>query len=273
VKGIAIQAAIFDGNVAPGLFPDPSPKASASNEFNRHGTHWALRPAEGALIAAEISYRFNQPPEEELSATRTSADARLPGHPVAPASPQRGLAGSYKAGILVHTDEFSDVYDVALLGLRSTLAPSIPRDRGKNYGIYVNIEQEIWRERGSETNGLGAFAHAAWMPNDRNQIEFSIEGGLHYRGPFRGRDDDAIGLGLAFLKISDRVASAVRDSNRADRASQRVPDYEATMELVYRYQVEPWFSIQPHLQYVIHPGGTNERDNALIIGIRSNVTF
>ena len=78
-KGFAIQAAVFDGNVAPGLTPDRSPNAAVSTEFNRHGTHWALRPDEGALFVGEISYRCNQVTEEELSATRTSADARAPG--------------------------------------------------------------------------------------------------------------------------------------------------------------------------------------------------
>jgi porin len=63
IEGFAVQAAAFDGNVAPGLTTDPSPNAAVSTEFNRHGTHWALRPDEGALLVGEISYRFNQPPK------------------------------------------------------------------------------------------------------------------------------------------------------------------------------------------------------------------
>ena len=94
-KGFAIQAAVFDGNVAPGLTPDHSPDAAISTEFNRHGTHWALRPDEGALFVVEMSYRFNQVPEEELSATHTTADARPLGAPAAPVVPKRGFAGSY----------------------------------------------------------------------------------------------------------------------------------------------------------------------------------
>jgi len=38
-------------------------------------------------------------------------------------------------------------------------APSVARDRGQDYAIYVNVEQELWREPGSESQGLGAFAH------------------------------------------------------------------------------------------------------------------
>ena len=273
IKGFAIQAAVFDGNVAPGLTPDPSPDAAASTEFNRHGTHWALRRDEGALFVGEISYRFNQVPEEELSATRTTADDRPLGAPAAPVVPKRGLAGSYEAGFLYHTDGFADIYDVTLADLGSSLAPAKARDRGANYAIYVNIEQEVWREPGGEDQGLGAFAHAVWMPPNRNYLEFSIEGGLHYHGAIPGRDHDALGLGVAFIRISDHVADAVNATNQRDHTSNSQPDFEATIELVYRYQVAPWFSIQPHAQYVIQPGGTKDIDNALILGVRTNIEF
>jgi porin len=273
IDGFSIQAAVFDGNVAPGLTPDPSPNAAVSTEFNRHGRHWALRPDEGALFVGEISYRFNPPPEEELSATRTTADARPLGAPADPVNPQRGLAGSYEAGFLYHTDGFADIYNAALTDLGSSLAPPTARDRGANYAIYLNIEQEIWREPGTEDGGLGAFAHAVWMPPNRNYLEFSIEGGLYYHGLIPSRDRDALGLGVAYIRISDQVADAVNAANRQDRTACRRPDFEATLELVYRYQVAPWFSIQPHAQYVIQPGGTEEIDNALILGIRTNIAF
>lgn len=273
IKGFAIQAAVFDGNVAPGLTPDHSPDAAISTEVNRHGTHWALRPDEGALYAGEISYRFNQPPEEELSATRTTADERPLGAPAAAVMPTRGLAGSYEAGFLFHTDEFADIYDVTLSDLASSLASGTARNRSANYAIYVNIEQEAWREPGSETQGLGVFGHAAWMPSNRNYIEFSIEGGLYYRGAIPGRDEDALGLGIAYVRVSDRVAAAVHETNQQDGTANSQPDFEAAIELVYRYQIAPWFSIQPHAQYVIQPGGTNDNDNALILGMRTNIAF
>jgi len=272
VQGISMQAAIFDGNVAPGLTPDHSPNAAPSTEFNRHGTDWALRPDEGALLVGEVSYRFNQVTQEEASATRTTADSRRRGDG-GMGIPERGLAGSYEAGVLYHTDAFADIYDETLLDLDSSVAPTVARDRGANYAIYLNIEQEIWREPGTEMQGLGLFGHVAWMPPDRNFVTVSFEGGLHYLGAIPGRDRDALGLGVAYVGISDRVSAAVRDTNHRDQTSHREPDFEATIELVYRYQVAPWCSIQPHAQYVVQPGGTSERDNALILGLRTNITF
>jgi porin len=275
IEGLYVQAAVFDGNPAPGLTPDRSPDAAVSNEFNRHGTGWALRTAEGALLSAEVGYRFNALEDAaEASATRTAADARTRARgDVATTALARGLAGSYKVGFLYHTDSFADIYDVTLADLASSLAPPKSRNGGSNCAIYVSAEQEGWREPGTADQGLGVFGHAAWMPRNRNFLEFSFEGGLHYRGAIPGRDKDALGLGIAFVSISDRVAAAVQAANKADGTFHTRPDFEATIELVYRYQAAAWFSIQPHAQYVIQPGGTKDLGNALIIGLRTNVAF
>ena len=272
-EGFVIQAAVYDGNGAPGMLPDPSPNAAPSNEFNHHGTEWALRPDEGALIATEISYRCNQPPEEERSTANTGADDQSSGKSTAAEKPARGRAGSYKVGFLYHTDDFADIHDVTLAKLGSSLARAGPRSRGADYAIYASIEEELWREPQSETQGLGAFAQVTWMPPDRNLVELSIESGLNYLGAIPGRDKDALGLGIAYLKISDQVADAVREVNRHDRMSLREPEYEATLELVYRCQVAPWLSIQPHAQYIIQPGGTREHENAVILGVRVTMAF
>ncbi len=272
-KSLTMQAAVFDGNVAPGLTRDHSANAAVSMEFNRHGTDWAFRSNEGAMFAGEIGYRFNQAPEEEASATHTTADARPLGMPAAPILPKRGLAGCYKAGFLWHTDDFADIFDTTLSGLGSSLAPATMRDCGANYAIYAGFEQELWREEGSETQGLGVFGRVVWMPPDRNYVAFSVEGGLHWGGAIPGREMDALGLGFAFMKISDHVASAVRAANLRDGTANSVPDFEATVELVYRYQAAPWLSIQPHAQYVIQPGGIKDRGDALIIGVRTNIAF
>ncbi|HEY5706996.1 MAG TPA: carbohydrate porin [Terrimicrobiaceae bacterium] len=51
------------------------------------------------------------------------------------------------------------------------------------------------------------------------------------------------------------------------------PDYEIVIEATYRAQITPWLVLQPDLQYIIHPGGTRDYGNALILGGRVAVTF
>lgn len=266
----SIQAAVFDGNPAPGRLGDRTPGSIHAFETNPHGVSWAVRRSEGLLVAGEISYRVNRVPAEELSPTRTTADDRPPGEPAVPARPSTGLASSYEAGAILHTDRFADVYGHALVDLGSVLAPGAPENRGRNFGFYLNLEQEVWREPGTESQGLGLFAHGIWMPPDRNPVMYSVEGGLHYRGALPGRDDDAIGMGVAVLRVSPDVADAVRAANLADGAGRSVPGHELTLEWVYRWQVSRWLWIQPHVQYVFQPGGTRDVGNALVVGIRLN---
>jgi porin len=65
----------------------------------------------------------------------------------------------------------------------------------------------------------------------------------------------------------------VENANRADATSHSLPDFETTIEFVYRYKSAKWLSIQPHAQYVIQPGGTKDIANALILGVRINIAF
>ena len=83
-------------------------------------------------------------------------------------------------------------------------------------------------------------------------------------------------LGAAFGNIS-------ADAARADRLAgppTPVRDYEALIELSYKAAVIPGWSVQPDLQYVIHPGGNVENPNgsgvipnALVLGLRSTLKF
>lgn len=45
------------------------------------------------------------------------------------------------------------------------------------------------------------------------------------------------------------------------------------IELSYQCQVTPWLIVQPDVQYIINPGGTQDLDNALVVGGRASVTF
>jgi porin len=47
---------------------------------------------------------------------------------------------------------------------------------------------------------------------------------------------------------------------------------ETTVELAYLAQVGPWVAVQPDVQYVLHPRGTRETRNALVLGLRLAVS-
>ena len=84
---------------------------------------------------------------------------------------------------------------------------------------------------------------------------------------------DQLGLGFAFLDVSDRIADATRAANRRDATHFTKPDYEATIELTYQFQLTPWCVVQPDAQWIIHPGGSRAIDDALVIGLRTAIAF
>jgi len=52
-----------------------------------------------------------------------------------------------------------------------------------------------------------------------------------------------------------------------------VADYEGVIEASYRAQLTAWWTLQPDIQYVIHPGGSSEHDNALVFILMTSLRF
>jgi porin len=113
-------------------------------------------------------------------------------------------------------------------------------------------------------------------PSDRNFIPFYADAGIGFRAPFVSRPDDVATLGAAFGNIS-------ADAARADRLAgppTPVRDHEAVIELSYKAAIVPGWSVQPDLQYIIHPGGNVAHPNrpgtipnALVLGLRTTLAF
>jgi porin len=257
---------VYDGNPAPGVFPDPSPNAAPSNEFNRHGTHWALRSDEGVFLIAETNFHFNDPPDPNAPPA-PAGDAKKAVKTV------RGLATSVKIGAAYHTDTFSDAYDAGLIGLHFTGQPARARARGGDWAVNALWDQELYRTPGTETQGLSGFLHATYMPPDRNAYDFSAEAGLIYTGLLPGRASDMLGLGYNLIHSGAANAAATRDANRFDGTHLAIPDYEQAIELTYNAHVRPGVWVQPDVQLVVHPGASSAHGSALVIGLRTTITF
>jgi porin len=330
-RAVLFQFGAFDGNPASGVLRDPSPRSPRSEDFNKHGTDWALRSSEGALLIAEAGFTFNQL-DEDAEEDEGSGDEEKEVKEIA--RPARGLAGTYRLGMIHHTDRFSDVHDATLSDAGIPLRDGRPRTVHGNTALYVTVDQEIWREPGSENEGLSVFGRAAFAARRQSRIDASWEAGLHYLGLLPGRPLDQLALGFGFTQVNSRVADATREADRAlsrrsapeaernlrraerdlaavdrdpddpqgtqqaideaiddvgiarvdlreaqqedrlNRASRSgIPDYEAVVELTYRAQLTPWFALQPDVQWVIHPGATGTLDDALVLGLRAQVSF
>lgn len=228
-----VQAAVYDGN------PDTGDS----------GTDIALSSSEGALLYFETGLRSN-----------AGQDAT-------------GLPGSLKLGGWYHTDDFYDVGTTirSLVGLAAA-----PTSHEGNYGFYLLAEQMLFREGDAKDpakQGLVAFGRLAAAPSDRNLAQFGVDGGVVYRGLIPGRDYDTLGLAASYLRISDDIRDAQRAVNRVAPGAFVVADYEAVVELSYKLQLAAWWTLQPSLQYVMHPGGSGAIENAWALGVQTTLRF
>ncbi|MEK6346734.1 MAG: carbohydrate porin [Burkholderia sp.] len=97
---------------------------------------------------------------------------------------------------------------------------------------------------------------------------------LDYAGPFH-RPHDRVGIGFAATHSSSRAAQyqAAYNALHPDDATAVGRGYETTYEVFYAWQVVPSVSLQPDLQYIVHPGGTSKNANAVVAGLKTTVAF
>lgn len=210
-----------------GLFDGDSFDSPAGDPAaHPHGTHFQLNADQGMLALAEAGYAWNQ------SATNGA------------------LSGQLKVGAWFHTADFPDHSDPT-------------RFHDHNFGAYIAIEQQLWREaEDAGSQGLEFFFRVGGSPEDRSTFAFTLDTGLSYTGLIPGRDKDKTTIGFVHAEISDQPGEFNAFSH-----------YEQVLEVSYEFVLRPWWSVQPDLQWIHHPTGGQDVDDALLLGLRTAISF
>jgi porin len=248
---LSLLAAVFNGDPA-----GPGPGSPQSRDPS--GT--AFRVNDDAFAIAEAAYAINQ------------------------AKDATGLPGTYKIGGWYHSGRFADQrFDSAGRSLADPGSSGIPALHRGDYGFYAVMDQMAWRSPGTEDRGLGVFLRLSGSPSDRNQVAFYADGGINCKGLLPERGADVLGLGLAYARIGDAARGLDLDTRFFSGSSRPVRDYEMAIELTYRAQVTPWWTVQPDLQVILHPGGhvpdptgpsgTRPIRDAVVAGVRTTIAF
>ena len=119
----------------------------------------------------------------------------------------------------------------------------------------------------SSAKGLNSFAQIGFDPQEVSVNSFFSSVGLVYTGLIPTRDADKLGASFAYAQMSNYL----RD--KAGVAGVPGASFEAVAELTYSIRLAPAIAIQPDLQYILHPGGTQQYGNALVVGARVVVDF
>jgi porin len=111
------------------------------------------------------------------------------------------------------------------------------------------------------------FLRSGGAPSNTNFVDWYIDSGFNFTGFIPGRDSDVAGLAVARSHVSDQFsASQVAQGNPLSTA-------ETVIEATYRFQLAPWWQLQPDFQYIITPSGVEGSHNATVLGLRTVVNF
>jgi porin len=123
-------------------------------------------------------------------------------------------------------------------------------------GIYFTADQGLWE---SGPRRLAFFAQGGWGEADRSVVGSYYGAGLTFSAPFSSRPDDIVGLGVAHAEIGEL--------ERRDGFA----DSETVIEFFYRLPVLGWMTLNPDIQWVHRPGGTD--GNTFVAGLRVATVF
>lgn len=251
---LLFRAAVYNGDpVGASCVGDPQ-------KCNRNGVNFRMR--DSAFVIAEGEY-----------------DYALPF--------MGGLVGHARLGAWNHFGRFADKYlDVVDGPLASPASIGMPLQHRGNRGVYFTADQQVWRpgaEKEDADKGVFVYGRIAFAPQDRNQISFYFDGGVNFVGLVPGRPQDQFGFMGVYARTSWSVHEADVATNFFTGAFAPLHDFEALLQATYQIQVTPGWSLQPNIQYVIHPGAhavdptdplnMRAERNALVLGLRSSLKF
>jgi porin len=128
-------------------------------------------------------------------------------------------------------------------------------------GYYLQGDLMLWSEGRTRTpQGLAGWIQLGMSDADLSAYHRHLGLGAIWRGPIPSRDRDAIGLSHSWLQTS-RVAGAPTDAD------------ERVLELFYAFEAAGWLTLQPDIQWFVHPGGRSDRSDFIVGSLRGVVVF
>jgi porin len=148
-----------------------------------------------------------------------------------------------------------------------------PGQRAGNFAVYGLADVPLWKSASLTGRGVSGFARITLSPSDRNPVDLYLDGGVSLSAPFRSRPGDMVGIALAYARLSPRLLAG-------DGAADLLPRAEWVADASYRLALGTRLSIQPNLQYVVHPAASAltvppgpRTPDALVLGLRTSATF
>lgn len=158
-----------------------------------------------------------------------------------------GLPGVYQVGGFYDTSEFTAFDGSTVDG---------------NWNVWFTIDQALMMQKNGTDTLLGAsFRMVPGPANNRNPINWGLQGAVVVYGEPWGRPQDEFGVGVANVSFP----AATRAGNVNGSSDQTI------VEVTYAIQVNPWLSVQPDIQFILDPAFATS--DAVALGLRVVTVF
>jgi len=190
-----------------------------------------------------------------------------------------GLPGEYRVGYYKSTADADDVRE-DVNGFDAATTGDAYRTHSSKHGYWFVAQQQLTSHNGDKSRGLNIAANATFHDKDTNFIDNYQSLMFVYKGPFDARPKDDVGIGAARIHVNNDVKKNAELLNVANGVSDYdnpvfspIRETEYNYEINYGFHVTNWLTVRPNLQYITHPGGVDEVDNALVAGLKIQSTF
>ena len=264
--GIGAELA-FSGFGDPSIYPDTSVGARAAfkptpNSIVRaavldaapldriHDSPAPFNPHNGALLIAEATLLAPQATADPATG-QTFAVGR-----VATPTP---YDSKISVGAWYYTGDFNTF---------SATGPNGPysRHHGEGGG-YLLLDRLLYQPAARPDLRLSGFIQLGFAQPIVSRVATYLGAGLALNDFLPDRTSDQLSIGMAMARNGSNFLSAER------RAGANFYAAETALELTYLAQVKSWLTMQPDLQYVIHPSAEANLRNATVAQLRFVMTY
>jgi porin len=244
------------------------------------GLRGAFKPTAGTVLRAAVldgvpvvrpdgSRAVFQGGDGLLAVAEFAALSRAPADP-GPTSRTRDRVGRFSS-LAPYDDKLAIGawhYTALFADLSDTDPSGNPRLQRGTSGTYAVGERLLIGRDGSSAKRLSAFLQIGMADPRTNRFGSYLGAGVVASGWGPLGNSDQLGASVAHAKNG----SHYRQAQLADGA-QQVDDAETTFELTYLTLLSAHFTVQPDLQYVIHPNTDPALANAWVLQLRFEIAF
>lgn len=134
-----------------------------------------------------------------------------------------------------------------------------------SYTIYYGFDQYLVQYSDQPEKGWGLFGRASISDGNPTPIRYFLSTGIGGNSPLRCDRGDNWGIGWYYTGMSDQFGPIPRTLFN--------PQNGTGVELFYNFQVTPWMNVTPDLQFIRPEARAIADGDAVVYGLRVNMTL